>query len=213
MLICTFRSWDFSIHWYFIALTEKWFYRSEQLLYLSEGKGFITNNQPGRERKLLSIFSTSPSGKDSVCKCEGGFKQEHLSWSLTVSHVSKCPGKKPLEWNSWWRWQDVGTGWLHGGLCVKRPGLPHARYSCLQPAPMDTPHNRAEHLSQDGDTAKKMYLRKNVRTSSKNTKVSKKRGGRGVLGIRAQIPLQCMEKTSLEHMNITWRNYIFLESL
>lgn len=113
---------------------------------------------------------------DSICKCEGGFKQKHLSWSLTVSpHISKCSGKKLLEWSSWWWWQDVGTGWLHGGLCVKRPGLPHARYSCFQPALMDTPQSRAEHLSQDGDTAKKMYLRKSMRNSRKTTRSAKKR--------------------------------------
>lgn len=79
MLICPFRSWDFYVHWYFIALIEKWFYRFEQLLYLSESKGFIRSNQSGRETVLLSVSSISPSGKDSVCKCEGGFKQEHLS--------------------------------------------------------------------------------------------------------------------------------------
>lgn len=62
---------------------------------------------------------------------------------------------------------------------------------------------QAEHLSQDGNTAKKMYLGKSMRNNSKNTKVSEKRGGRGALGIRAQIPLQCMERTSLEHMNIS----------
>lgn len=63
---------------------------------------------------------------------------------------------------------------------------------------------QAEHLGQDGNTAKKMYLRKSMRNSSKNTKeVSEKRGGRAALGIRAQIPLQCMERISLEHMNIS----------
>lgn len=113
---------------------------------------------------------------DSICKCEGGFKQKHLSWSITVSpHISKCSGEKLLEWSSWWGWQDVVTGWLHGGLCVKRPGLPHARYSCFQPAPMDTPQSRAEHLTQDGDTAKKMHWRKSMTNSRKNNKVSEKK--------------------------------------
>lgn len=34
---------------------------------------------------------------------------------------------------------------------------------------------QAEHLSQDGNTAKKMYLGKSMRNSSKNTKVSEKK--------------------------------------
>lgn len=65
---------------------------------------------------------------------------------------------------------------------------------------MDTPQSMAEHLSQDGDTSKK---RKSTRNSGKNTKVSEKGGGRGALGITAQILLQSKESTPLQHMNIS----------
>lgn len=88
----------------------------QQLLWVSEGMGAssassIRNNQPGKKRKLFSTSSTSPLGKDSVCKCEGGFKKKHLSCSLTDSpHGFECSGKKLLEQCTGCRWQGVGSG-------------------------------------------------------------------------------------------------------
>jgi len=46
-----------------------------------------------------------------------------------------------------------------------------------------------------------------VRNSSTNTKVSEGEG-RAAPGTRAEIPLQPMERTPLEHVDTSWRIYI-----
>lgn len=62
---------------------------------------FMRSKQPGWERKLLANSSTSPLGKDSVHKHEGGFK-EQLSFVLIVSpHISKCSGRETCRGVYW----------------------------------------------------------------------------------------------------------------
>ena len=123
----------------YVAQTEKWFYRFKQLLWVSASSAsFIRSNQPGWERQLLSTSSTSPLGKDSVCKRKGGFKQEHLSCLLTASPlISKCSGKKLLERCTGCRWQGVGIGGLQGSLCEEARTAPCQTQ--LLPASSDRP--------------------------------------------------------------------------
>ena len=108
--------------------------------------------------------------------------------------------------------QVLAAGHRRGGLCAReeRPGLPCARHSRFQPAPMDPPQGTAEPLSQDGGVSGKVCVRKGrkhcaaierevrkkcARNSPADSKVSEEGGGGGAPGVGAEIPLQTLEET------------------
>lgn len=101
-------------------------------------------------------------------------------------------------------WQDAGNRGIQGNLYEERPGLSHARHSCLQPAPAKL--GIAEPCSQGGGTSGKACIQKgqkplcsncgrdewekHERNSPTSTKMRKSRRGGGGPGNGVDILLQ-----------------------